>query len=279
MTSSVSDSKGHFSVVMAVYSAVPPEHFLMAGRSVLLQTLSPAELVVVVDGEVSQAIDAVMSELQLLGEVRIFRLKENVGPGAARHIGILQARYDVVAVMDSDDISLPTRFEKQYNKLHEQGVGIVGAWIKEFTCDSHNSLTLRTVPETHSEIVRYAKSRSPMNNVTIMFKKESYLRAGGYSSMRSFEDYDLFVRMIQSGTRFYNVQEVLVDVRGGSQMFSRRGGLSQVGLESSMLLRFYKSGFYSLNEFLFNLCLRTTMRLLPNFIRKTIYMIFLRKDV
>lgn len=279
MTSSLSNQKARFSVVMPVYSAVPSDHFLIAGRSVLLQTLPPAELIVVVDGEVSQAINAVMSELQLLGEVRILRLKENVGPGAARHMGILEARSDIVAVMDSDDISLPMRFEKQYNVLIDQGVDILGAWIQEFTCDSDNSTTLRTVPETHPKIVSYAKNRSPMNNVTVMFKKESYLVAGGYSNMRSFEDYDLFVRMIQSGARFYNIQEVLVLVRGGSQMFSRRGGLSQIGLESSMLFRFYKSGFYSLNDFLFNLCLRTTMRLLPNFIRKTIYMSFLRKDV
>ena len=97
--------------------------------------------------------------------------------------------------------------------------------------------------------------------------------------MRSFEDYDLFVRMIQSGARFCNVQEVLVEVRGGTEMFRRRGGFGQVGMESSMLYRFYKSGFYSLGDFFFNLCLRTTMRFMPNFIRATIYRSFLRKDL
>jgi len=277
MISYGTDPNGPFSVVMAVYSAVPPEHFLMAARSVLLQTLPSSELIIVVDGQVSHEIEAVISELQLVGEVRILRLKENVGAGAARHIGILEARSDIVAVMDSDDISLPTRFEKQYNKLVELGVSIVGAWIQEFTSDSNRTLTLRTVPETHSEIIRYAKSRSPMNNVTIMFRKGAYLIAGGYSNARSLEDYDLFVRMIQSGARFYNIQEVLVEVRGGSQMFMRRGGLKLVGMESSMLFRFYRSGFYSLSEFLINLCLRTTMRLLPNFIREIVYISFLRR--
>jgi len=263
---------------MAIYYGVEPEHLLLAAHSVFHQTLQPSELIIVVDGVIDWKLEDIVIQISSIGEVRVLRLSENVGPGAARHAGIQLANSEIVAIMDSDDICVSSRFEKQYKKLTSGEIHIVGAWIREFSDVTADRSTLRVLPETHSALVHYAKRRSPMNNVTIMFYKNSYFTAGGYSSMRSFEDYDLFVRMILSGSQFYNVQEVLVEVRGGSQMFSRRGGLRQIGLESSMLFRFYKCGFYSLKDLLINLCLRTTMRLLPNFIRKGIYTTFLRKD-
>lgn len=265
-----------FSVVMAAYGGTLPEHLLQAGESVFNQSRCPDELLIVLDGKVSDRLLNVIAMLSTIGNVSTLQLKENLGPGAARHEGIVAASYDVVAVMDSDDICLPSRFEKQYCTLLDKSADIVGGWIREFETTPGDSPMVRRVPEEHHEILRFAKRRSPMNNVTIMFRKSAYLAAGGYAKTRSFEDYDLFVRMLLGGFRFYNIQEVLVDVRGGSKMFIRRGGLKQIPMESRMLYRFYRSGFFDEKDFVFNWLVRTTMRLLPNVVRQVAYNSILR---
>lgn len=267
-----------FSVVMAIYSGVLPEQLLAAARSVFQQTRVPNELIVVVDGPIGDNLEATLLRVQLLGQVRLLRLTTNVGPGAARHAGISASNAEIVAIMDSDDICVATRFEKECNALYARSVDIVGGWIRESSDALGGNSTLRTVPELHSDIIRYAKRRSPMNNVTIMFRKQAYVMAGGYSNMRSFEDYDLIVRMIKSGATFYNIQEVLVEVRAGLDMFSRRGGLRQIALETRILFHFYEMGFYSLYDLIFNFCTRITMRLLPNIIRARAYKLFLRSN-
>jgi glycosyltransferase involved in cell wall biosynthesis len=186
------------------------------------------------------------------------------------------AASDVVAVMDADDLSVPTRFEKQMALIEVGEADVVGAWIREFEYQPGDMEVIRKVPETHEEVWRYAKRRSPMNNVTAMFRKAKYMEAGGYSTMRSLEDYDLYVRMLLCGAKFRNLQEVLVDVRGGREMYKRRGGLAQIPIESAMLYRMYRWGFFTLGEFLSNLMIRTTMRLLPNSIRRVAYQMALR---
>ncbi|GAB3446338.1 glycosyltransferase [Massilia solisilvae] len=265
-----------FSVVMATYRGDDPEQLYAAGESVFKQTRAPDELVIVCDGPVGAGHDQVIQRLSLLGPIHCLRLEHNVGPGAARHHGILAASHDVVAIMDADDICVPDRFERQLVLVEAGQVDVVGGWIREFNERPGDSETVRRVPQSHDEIARYAKRRSPMNNVTAMFRKPSYLQAGGYASMRTMEDYDLYVRMLLGGARFCNLPAVLVEVRAGRNMFERRGGLSMIPIESRLLYQMYRSGFFSLGEFLSNVMIRSVVRLLPNGARRLLYQIFLR---
>lgn len=264
------------SVVMSTYNGDVPQQVFVAGESVFHQSRRPDEMVLVLDGPVDSSLEKVVERLGELGPIRVVQLEKNVGPGGARHQGILAAGCPVVAIMDADDVCMPMRFEKQLAAIEAGDADVVGGWIREF--DEHNGekKAIRKVPEDHEEVWRYAKRRSPMNNVTAMFRKVSYLKAGGYTSMRSFEDYDLYVRMLLAGARFRNLPEVMVEVRGGREMFKRRGGLGQVGIESAMLYRMYRLGFFNPGEFLFNLLIRTSMRLLPNGIRRMTYHLVLR---
>lgn len=60
--------------------------------------------------------------------------------------------------------------------------------------------------------------------MTVIFKKSAVLESGNYRDFLWFEDYDLWVRMIQKGYKVANIPEVLVNVRAGDEMFARRGG-------------------------------------------------------
>lgn len=265
------------SVVMPTYAADSPLHLLVAGQSVLRQTFPPDELIIVLDGPVKQEAVNLMKSLTQYGTVRIIPCEINMGPGIARHIGIMSAKNEIIALMDADDISLPSRFQLQIEAMISQSVDVVGGWIREFDADGKAEENLRIVPEFNNQILKLAKVRSPMNNVTVMFKRDLYLKSGGFSSMRSFEDYDLYVRMLLVGARFYNLQEVLVQVRSGVDMFRRRGGLKQIPIESGMLLRMYKSGFLSAHELIRNWIMRTAVRLLPNRARRFLYLTILRR--
>ena len=267
-----------FSVVMATYVGDHPPHVYLAAQSIFHQRRQPAELIIVVDGQVSVAHEKIFEDISELGNVCFIRNNVNVGPGQARHHGIMASSYDIVAIMDADDICLPERFEKQLAVLTKDGADIVGGWIVEFDDSSDDSTgTIRSVPETHEDILRLAKWRSPMNNVTIMFKKKAYVKAGGFANMRCFEDYDLFYRMLAQGTRFHNIPQVLVKVRSGLDMYKRRGGWQQIPVEAALLGRMRKAGFISCSEYLTNLFVRTAMRILPNSIRRLAYLIFLRR--
>lgn len=265
-----------FSVVMATYRGDLPEQLFAAGESIFNQTRVPNELILVFDGPVDLAHEQAVERIGKLGVVRVLRLECSLGPGGARHRGIVAAAHDVVAVMDADDLCVPTRFEKQLALIESGKADVVGGWIREFDCHPGDMETVRKVPQSHEEIWGYAKRRSPMNNVTAMFRRAKYLEAGGYTDMRTFEDYDLYVRMLLHGARFRNLPEVLVEVRGGREMFKRRGGWAQIPIESAMLYRMYRWGFFTFDEFLSNWLIRTSMRLLPNWIRRVAYLLVLR---
>jgi glycosyltransferase involved in cell wall biosynthesis len=266
-----------FSVVMATYRGDDPEQLYAAGQSVFNQTRVPDELVLVFDGPVTAAHEDVLQRLCLLGHVSCLRLEKNGGPGAARHQGILAAKYDTVAIMDADDLCVPTRFETQLIEFEMHKVDVVGGWIREFNNVPGDSETVRRVPQAHADIAQYAKRRSPMNNVTAMFRRASYVKAGGYATLRTLEDYDLFVRMLLCGARFTNVPHILVEVRGGRNMFERRGGLAMIPIESRLLYTMYRNGFFNLPEFLSNVIIRSAVRLMPNSARRLLYQAFLRE--
>jgi glycosyltransferase involved in cell wall biosynthesis len=264
-----------FTVIMATYAGDNPEQLYEAAASIFEQTCPPEELVLVFDGPVPESHESVYARMSALGTVHPLRLDCSIGPGGARHHGILAAAHDVVAVMDADDLCLPTRFEKQLAVLEAGEADVVGAWIREFEQTPGDRDVVRKVPERHEDVCSYAKRRSPMNNVTVMFRKQAYLESGGYRQYRVLEDYDLFSRMIMQGARFRNIPEVLVDVRCGQQMFKRRGWV-MIQIELTVLYQMYRSGFFTVAEFVSNVVVRTTARLMPIWMRRAIYQKMLR---
>ena len=216
-----------FSVLVSVYKNDAPPFFSCAMDSILNQTLSPAEIVLVRDGEVpdelQQTIDSYCRKYPEL--IRYIPLEVNGGLGNALRIGVERAKYDLIARMDSDDVALPNRFELQAKAFEEHlEVGIIGGQITEFIDAEENIVSRRVVPTGHEEIVEYCKTRSPMNHMTVMFRKSAVLGAGNYMDLYFAEDYYLWCRMLANGCRFLNLSEVLVNVRVGAAMYRRRGG-------------------------------------------------------
>jgi GT2 family glycosyltransferase len=180
--------------------------------------------------------------------------------------------------MDSDDISKPTRFEHQLKVLSENPeVAVVGSWVEEFSKNPEIVDGVRGVPEHDDEIKRYAKSRNPVNQPSVVFRKSAVMGVGNYRNLYLYEDYDLWVRLILNGARFYNIPRCLVSQRNGAGLYARRGGWNYAIKEMKFLYGFHKMGLYGFPFFLRNVFIRTSVRLIPTGTRAFFYKSFLRR--
>ncbi len=267
------------SVVMSIYRGDDPIHFRQGIQSLLSQSMTPSEIVLVVDGPIDGELAGVISEFEQRPFVKVLRLPSNVGRGAARHHAILATTHDLVAVMDADDVSIDRRLECQMKMLVNQGVDVVGGYIGEFDGDAHAVKRVRTVPLTHARIVARGRWHQPFNHVTIMFRKEAYLRAGGYRSFRRIEDYDLFHRMVNAGVTFANHPDVLVLVRTSHDQYRRRQGLEYFLEECRLYREMLGSGYINWAEFSWNISIRVVARFMPATLLRAVSTALLRSKV
>ncbi len=270
-----------FSVSMCVYGKDDPLWFRTAVESVLNQTAPPSEVVLVVDGPVTDALDDIIKVYENMPLFQVIRFSENRGHGYARRAGLEACRYPLVAIMDADDISAPDRFENQLAVFSEfPEADIVGGNITEFVGEPDNIVGQRTVPAQNAEILAYMKKRCPMNLVTVMFKKESVDKVGGFIDWYCEEDYYLWLRMAEANMIFANVAENLVNVRVGKEMYSRRGGIKYFKSELRLQNYMRQKKFIGFGTYFMNITKRFIVQvLLPNRLRGWVFKKFARKKV
>ncbi len=267
-----------FSVSMCVYKNDNSEHFHQAIESIINQTIKPNEIVLVVDGPIPPSIDHIIKLYEKEDFFNVIRLPENVGHGNARRIGLEYCTYELVALMDADDISLPDRFEKQIRCFKEDNsLSIVGGNIEEFIGTPDNIIGIRAVPENDKEIKEYLKKRCPLNQVTVMFKASVVEAAGGYIDWFNEEDYYLWIRMFQNNAVFKNLNDTLVYVRVGNEMYSRRGGWKYFSSEAKLQKYMLNNKIINVIDFAINVFLRFVVQvLMPNKVRGLVFAKFAR---
>ena len=233
--------KTKFSVCMSVYKNDNTTDFAEAVLSIYNQTCPPDEIVLVIDGSVSEDMYKTIDVLkEKTGIMKVIQLEKNMGHAIARQMGLIAAKNELCAVMDADDLAVPDRFEKQLKAFEEHPeVSVVGGLIHEFIHSTDKVVGKRIVPEHDADIKAYLKSRCPMNLVTVMLKKSDVMKVGGYQDWYCEEDYYLWIRLTLGGYKFYNIQGNLVNVRVGEEMYKRRGGMryfkSEARLQKYML--------------------------------------------
>ena len=267
------------SVVMSVYKNDSPEDFIIATRSILDQTIPPQEIIVVIDGPIGMDLEESIQKISQENSIKIIRLEENKGLAVARKTAIEQAKHNIIAVMDSDDISVLDRFESQLPYIVKEGFDLVGGWIEEFVNNPNDTGKVRKVPENIAEIYKFGKWRAPVNHVTIMFKKDSYNSIGGYSDVRNSEDWDLLSRMLVNGYKIKNIPEVLVNVRAGDELIERRRKIPQFKAEIRLFFRMYKLKYIGVFHLISNIIIRISLRVLPKFFTSLTYRHALREKL
>lgn len=271
-----------FSVITSVYKNDKPVYIRVALDSLLVQqTVKPDEIVLVQDGPVPDGLLLLLSEYETkYPEVmHIIRLEKNGGLGNALKLGVENARYDICARMDSDDICLPDRFEKQlaYLEAHPD-CDIVGGQITEFIDTPDNIVGKREVPCDNEAIYHYMRSRCALNHPTVMFKKKAVLDAGNYQDWFWNEDYYMWIRMMEQGCVFTNLPDVLVNMRSGIDQYGRRGGMKYFKSEIDIKKLMLEKGMITRKEYIVNYIQRFIIQLmLPNSVRGWVFRTFARK--
>ncbi len=269
-----------YSVLMSVYHKEKPEYLKQAIESIQAQTLSTNDFVLVCDGPLNEQLDSVIAtKQQEMGEsLNVVRLAKNGGLGNALNAGINHCKNELVARMDSDDVAYPDRCEKQIAvfNIHSE-VSICSGIVEEFTTDPNTVDTKRVPPETNAEIVEFAKKRNPFNHPCVMYKKSAVEAVGSYQDFYLLEDYYLWLRMLMAGYQGYNIQEPLLHMRAGSDMYLRRAGWKYAKTQARLFKFMKDSGFIGNSQYIKSCVIRSESALAPNWLRKFMFEKVLRK--
>ena len=196
------------SVIMPVYNG---EKYLSETiESILNQTFTDFELLILNDNS-SDSTQAIIERYQQKdSRISVIVKEANVGPANLRNEGFSLAKGEYIALMDADDIALPTRFEKQIQVLNAHPeVGVCGTWFTFF--GGKKDKTVRQ-PEKHAKIKVSFLSSCSIGNPTVMVRKSALKEYRFENQYVPVEDYDLWSRMITT-TNFYIVQESLLNYR------------------------------------------------------------------
>lgn len=237
-----------YSVLMSLYDKEVKEWFESSLKSMISQTIKPDEIILVIDGPINDKLQAVVNNYKSkFSEIfKIVPLDENVGLGRALDIGLGHCTNELVARMDTDDISLKSRCEKQLTMFEQDpDLAIVGTLTDEFYDDPKKIISSRIVPTENEEIKKFMKRRSPFNHPTVMFKKSAVIDSGGYGKFKRKQDLDLFSRMINTGHKAANIGESLLLFRSNENNYKRRKSWSYISSYVEVQFEIWKRGHCS----------------------------------
>jgi glycosyltransferase involved in cell wall biosynthesis len=269
-----------YSVLMSLYIKEKPEYLKQSIDSMLNQTIFPDEILIVKDGPLTSELEGVLKVYsnRYPKLFTIIESEKNLGLGLALNLGLKNCRNELVARMDTDDISLPKRCEKQLKAFQkDNNLIIVGTLVDEFYNDPEDVISSRIVPTTHDEIYQFAKRRSPFNHPTVMYKKSKVLECGGYSNLRRNQDVDLFGRMLFTGAKAANIDESLLLFRSNKSLSERRRSWENTKSYVATIRNLWKLGYSSFSDYLIVSFGQTVMFLCPLIVQNWLYKTFLRK--
>lgn len=252
-----------FSVSICVYERDNPCFFREALDSIYNQTLVPDEVVLTVDGFVPDEINEIINEYVSKYKMRVVRLKRNMGHGNARRAGLEACSYNYVAIADADDVNRSDRFEKQINAFKANcNLSAVSSYCTHFCDTIDNIISYETLPLTNESIRKMMRTRCPLTQAAIMFKKDEVEAAGGYLDWYHAEDYYLWLRLYLNDAEFANIPENLVAVRSNKDQIIRRGGYKYYISLKKLYKFMYKNSIIGFGLYIFNVLSRFVVQVL-----------------
>lgn len=270
----------NYSVLMSVYYKEKPDYLKLSIESMLKQTVISNDIVIVKDGpltsELNNIIDSYIRKYPNI--FKVVESRENIGLGRALNLGLENCKNELIARMDTDDISLRDRCEKQLKVFKSnKSISIVGTWINEFYENPEKIISSRKVPTDNISIYEFGKRRSPFNHPTVMYKKSEVMKFGGYKGIRRNQDVDLFGRMIFGGCEAANIPESLLLFRANKELSKRRQSWDNTWSYINTIKQFWQMGYSTLLDLIVVFTGQITMFLCPISMQNIIYKKILRK--
>ncbi len=269
-----------YSVLMSLYSKEKPEYLNMAIQSMLEQTYAPDEIVIVKDGKITPELQEILNRYRTAyPEVfNIVGYEENCGLGFALNYGLKHCKNELIARMDTDDISRRDRCWKQVRafELHPEYT-IIGSAVDEFYGTPDKITGCRRVPTQPEEIYAFAKRRSAFNHPSVMYRKSKVLEFHGYGNLRRNQDVDLFGRMQFGGCKAANFRESLLFFRSDENLAKRRKSWENTWSYIDTIRNFYNMGYAKLSDVVVIAIAQIGVYIMPIGMQNWMYSYFLRR--
>ena len=269
-----------YSVLMSLYVKEKPEYLKAAIDSIIDQSVSPDQIVIVKDGPLTEELIGVLDEY-VCRHPELFHIvasEVNIGLGRALNLGLRECKNELVARMDTDDIAKRDRCERQLLEFEKNpALDLIGSSVDEFYHSPSEIVSRRVVPQKHEDIYEFAKRRSAFNHPTVMYKRSKVLAVGGYGDLRRNQDVDLFGRMLFSGCIAANIEESLLYFRSNDALAKRRKSWENTKSYINTIKKFWKMGFASYGDYAAVALAQTAMFLMPVRLQHWVYKKFLRK--
>ena len=269
----------NFSVLLSAYKKEKPEYLKRALESIYTdQTLKPAEIVLVEDGKLTDELDKIISDFQQsVGDIlKVIKIEVNQGLANALTVGLQHCSYELVARMDTDDISMPQRFEKQIEFMKQNPkVSVCGSFLGEFDDFSEEIKQAVKLPTTQEEILKFVQLRTPIAHPVAMMRKSAIFEVGGYPAFPIGQDIALWSVLLARGYILANIPEILLKIRVNDNFYTRRSWEAFKSTIKVSKLQ-YKEGLIGKRVFVRNIIARFILRMSPVILRKIAYKV-LRK--
>ncbi|MEZ9570527.1 glycosyltransferase [Vibrio splendidus] len=263
-----------FSVLLSVYNKEEP-HFLDEAIESIYdsQTLKPSEIVLVQDGPLTCELLKVIAKWKFkLGSILVLvELERNQGLANALNIGLEHCTYDLVARMDTDDISLPDRFDIQTQFMKSRPLVVASSGqVIEYDLKLERVLGARNLPLNYVDLIKLSRFRSPLSHPAVMFRKNVILSLGGYPQFSNSQDWALWSLLLSKGKAIENVSNQLLHMRTDRSLLDRRG--AKYYLNEIKIFKYQKDiGLSNRYHYFFNVLSKGVLRCSPNIVKKIAY--------
>lgn len=197
------------SIIMGVYNCKSPQKFIRSVESIIKQTFQDWELIICDDGSTDQTLSLLRATEKIDSRITVLHYDKNVSLGNALNECIKKARGAFIARQDDDDLSEPSRLQREYEfLLKNQEYCMVGCCAKIY--DDNGVWGHYHVPVAPEKVDFYRNS--PFMHPTMMIRRGAIDAVRGYrvsKETRRCEDYDMFMRMYAKGYKGANLQDEL----------------------------------------------------------------------
>ncbi len=235
------ESKNMISVIITTKNGSPT--ILNAIKSIQAQTEKNFEIIVVSDASTDDTEDKVKKIAAEDSRIKLISLTENVGPGKARTLAIEKSEGELIAILDDDDFWISSEKLVTQKKFLEENPDhiLVGSDHVRFVNEDRKLLFIFESEKTNEELKRHMLLHNPFVTSSVMFRKDAYLKAGGFSDLRLAEEYELWLKMGTYG-KFANLKncEVEYTQRASGLTLSRKQAMNKIVL---MLVKRHKNDY------------------------------------
>ena len=223
------------SVIVNIWAKDNASSLFRSLQSVLKQNHKPDEVLIVIDGLISNELHRIISDFSTASNFLVKQIEIPIATGLwnARNIGIQSAEHEFIAVHDADDVMHPDRLKIQLDQISNLEIDVLGSPVFEFDAITENILGLRLLARI-GQLSHKMLWQNVINHSSVMFRKSSVIAVGGYRNVHLAEDYDLWLRLICAGKNLSMTDSVLQAFSVDSDLNKRRGGAKFISSEFAL---------------------------------------------